>query len=495
MGLDALSDYSQDASMFKFGVQALKTFAGRLREPEWAEYCKTLASIHSLHGTQVYALIVDPLAHNGLNLENGETNGADGVTDASGLAGADVDALGGPNIVPLLKSINAGLDLPYEDPTDEVKDKVVFFFNNVSQQNLAAKFEQFREALKDEYHCWFADFLVNARAKNEPNNHPLYLEVLQLIGNKSLSNEILHETYLAIQNLFNAETTMHSPTDRKNLKNLAVWLGSMTLAQDKPVKRKNIAFLDLLIEGFQHEKLILVIPFVCHFLAQGKYSTVFKPPNPWVVEILAALSEFYHGVNITTNQKFDIEVLCDELGLDIKAIQPSKILIERPNDTIDHRHLLLADGIRTFDNLSLGGINGSVQNPKFEVEAMHLDLPDLEPLLKFPPASGSAANQARLRQVVVDAVTHAIFEIIGSVVERSVTIATIATSNLISKDFACEEDEDRLRHACHQMAKQLSSNLALVTCKDPLKQSMSNYIRKIQQVPSKRFRKVPFSCA
>lgn len=62
-------------------------------------------------------------------------------------------------------------------------------------------------------------------------------------------------------------------------------------------------------------------------------------------------------------------------------------------------------------------------------------------------------------------------------VERSVTIATIATNNLIHKDFAREENEDRIRKAAQQMVRQLSGSLALVTCKEPLRMSMNNYIR------------------
>ena len=79
---------------------------------------------------------------------------------------------------------------------------------------------------------------------------------------------------------------------------------------------------------------------------------------------------------------------------------------------------------------------------------------------------------------MVDAVTSAIHEIIGSVVERSVTIASRTTRDLIHKDFSCEQDEDKLRRAAHRQVRELARNLALVTAKDPLKTSMNNHIRK-----------------
>ena len=480
MVLDALSDYRSDATMFKFGLQALSVFADRLHELDWIDYCKSLVLIPGLQDTPSRATAVAALIQNGVQTDGNEPSAPDGLTNGTELRGDKYDEFDSGSMAHHFKCINAGPEPTYEQPDIETKDKVVFFFNNVSQQNLVNKFGQLRKALREDHHGWFANFLVNGRAKVEPNYQPLYLEMLQLLASKGLWNEVLRSTYFVIQKLMNSDSTMQSASERKNLKSLAVWLGSLTLAQDKPIKHKEISFLDLLLEGFQFEKLLLVIPFTCNVLMQGKNSTVFKPPNPWMVEILSALVEFYRNVNITTNQKFDIEVLFDELGIDINTVKPSKILMERPLEIDEQTNVMLADRMRTYDSVSLGVINGNIQNPKFEVDAMHFDLPDLERLLKFPPANGSAASQVRLRQVVTDAVTHAIYEIIGSVVERSVTIATIATSNLIHKDFACEEDEDRVRQAGQRMVRELASSLALVTSKDPLRTSMMNHIRRTQ---------------
>src|SRR5205814_4419828 len=63
------------------------------------------------------------------------------------------------------------------------------------------------------------------------------------------------------------------------------------------------------------------------------------------------------------------------------------------------------------------------------------------------------------------------------VVERSVTIASISTMQLVVKDFAMEPNEEKLRNAAHKMVQTLAGSLALVTCKEPLRMSMSNNIR------------------
>jgi CCR4-NOT transcription complex subunit 1 len=78
-------------------------------------------------------------------------------------------------------------------------------------------------------------------------------------------------------------------------------------------------------------------------------------------------------------------------------------------------------------------------------------------------------------------VDRAIREIIQPVVERSVTIACITSRELILKDFAMEPDENKMRKAAHYMVSNLAGSLALVTCKEPLRVSMSNHIRSLLQ--------------
>jgi CCR4-NOT transcription complex subunit 1 len=199
----------------------------------------------------------------------------------------------------------------------------------------------------------------------------------------------------------------------------------------------------------------------------------------------------YDLPELKINQKFAIEVLLRDLG------QPKNGKnIPRSNELKKRQQLyeeemsgaMMPDEIDGFNDIAIGSLNKGVQNPRFSPAAIAESLPDLESLLRFPPASGPPANQARLRQIVQNAVQRAIMEIIGPVVERSVTIATIATKDLIHKDYAQEEDEERVRDASQKMAKALSGSLALVTCKEPLRMSMTNYIRlAAQEAPDQTF--------
>ena len=91
---------------------------------------------------------------------------------------------------------------------------------------------------------------------------------------------ILSETLSNIKSLLNNEKTVTSSQERALLKNMGAWLGSVTLAKNKPILHKHIAFKQLLMEGFDSQRLIVVIPFVCKVLEQVNGSRVFRPPNP-----------------------------------------------------------------------------------------------------------------------------------------------------------------------------------------------------------------------
>ena len=93
------------------------------------------------------------------------------------------------------------------------------------------------------------------------------------------------------------------------------------------------------------------------------------------------------------------------------------------------------------------------------------------------PAMTLFSTNNALKRMVCAAIERAIREIIHPVVERSVTIASISTRELISKDFAMESDENKMRKAAHQMAQNLAGSLALVTCKEPLRISMVTHAR------------------
>lgn len=48
-----------------------------------------------------------------------------------------------------------------------------------------------------------------------------------------------------------------------------------------------------------------------------QYFQVFKPPNPWTMAIMNVLAELHQEPDLKLNLKFEIEVLCKNLNIDV----------------------------------------------------------------------------------------------------------------------------------------------------------------------------------
>lgn len=115
---------------------------------------------------------------------------------------------------------------------------------------------------------------------------------------------------------------------------------------------------------------------------------------------------------------------------------------------------------------------------RFSPTDMANSLPDISNRLYYPsiPNTNQVTTE-QINSIFLQAASHAIQEIIFPVVERSVTIAGISSSQLVTKDFGTEPDGDRYRSAAHSMVQALAGSLALVTCREPLRMSMANNVR------------------
>lgn len=469
MILEALREYGAEENMYKFGLQALMQLYGRF--PEWPGFCRQLMQVPSLQNTDTWRK-----AEAVVNEEDA-TRQQNGGHDS--LVNGNTSEPAEPQFAPFA-SINVDAPLSgvaFEDPTEDDQDKIQFALNNIDQSSLRSRFDTIRDSVERKHQQWFAVHLVQERAKMQPNLHQMYLDLLKLFEDNALWTEIQRATLVCVSQMLNSESTMHSSTERAHLKNLGGWLGMLTLARDKPIRHQNIAFKQLLIEAHDTKRLVVVIPFVCKVLDQGKTSTVFRPPNPWLMDIIHLLIELYHNADIKLNQKFEIEVLCKNLSLDHKSIEPSGEILNRV-PVEEAAQVPSADGLDAFENLSLNGIGqGVVSNllPQVAIPA----IPDLGSRLNIPPTNEMVVSNSRLRDIVHTAFNKALQDIIQPVVDRSVTIAAISTQQMIHKDFATEPDDSRVRNCAISMVKATAGSLALVTSKEPLRANFTNYMRQL----------------
>ncbi|KAI8988678.1 CCR4-Not complex component, Not1-domain-containing protein [Pilobolus umbonatus] len=491
--LDALGNVPGN-KMYNFGLQALAQFQSRL--PEWPQYCTHLLQVPSLQqaNPDLINLIkssiqIGRLQHQQQGLVPDMSNSVVAKSDENQLISSNIvfTAI----CIPDMLTVE---DITYEPPTEGVQDKILFIMNNVALNNLQSKSANLKDQLSPSAYQWFSNYLVVKRASIEPNYHDLYILLLKSVGNDLLYQHVLRETFVNIKILLNSENTVSSSTERTLLKNLGSWLGGMTLAQNKPIKQKYVSFKDLLLEGYDTNRLIVIIPFVCKVLEQGTKNTVFIPPNPWVMAILKLLVELYENADLKLNLKFEIEVLCKSLSIELNTIKPTTVLKNRPlknqvyvpsvsppitNSAPPEISPFAVNGVRSALNnlISPSTQENNGLSAADNAEDLSINIPNLAPYITFNPQIVLYSSQPNSKRWVLQAITQSIREIIGPVVERSVAIASVSTRELVAKDFAMESDENKMRKSAHLMAQSLAGSLAMVTCKDPLRASMMNHIR------------------
>ena len=480
MILEAVRDHHPDESMYKFGLQALMQLFGRFRE--WPGFCQQLLQIPGLQGTEAWKKAEEVVREH--EEEVARSRNGTGAMAHSGILSNDAkltngsldDGVASEQHPPPFVSVNVDpppLGIAYEDPSEEAQGKIQFVLNNLTDTTLQTMFRDIREMMESKHQQWFASHLVEERAKMQPNYHHVYLELVKQFEDRTLWAEVLRETYTSVARMLNSELTMQNSTERTHLKNLGGWLGLLTLARDKPIKHKNIAFKQLLIEAHDTKRLIVVIPFVCKVLTTGATSSVFTPPNPWLMDIIHLLIELYHNAGLKLNLKFEIEVLCKGLNLDHNTIEPSGEILNRvPVEEVGD--ILVPEALDNFESLSLNGMPGV--NTSLAAHPA-LAVPDLGPSLSVPQTE--VVSPAKLHEIVRQALTRALQDIIQPVVDRSVTIAAISTHQMVRKDFATEPDENRVRTAAINMVKSTAGSLALVTSKEPLRANFANYLRNL----------------
>lgn len=113
---------------------------------------------------------------------------------------------------------------------------------------------------------------------------------------------------------------------RKLLKSLGSWIGALTIGRNKPILIKYLDLKELLIQAYQHGKLLAIIPFTCRIMDSCNTSTVFATSNPWVTAILSLLVEIMDQPDLLMNLAIVIELTFKNLNLIVGDFPRSNLL-------------------------------------------------------------------------------------------------------------------------------------------------------------------------
>ncbi|KFK42579.1 hypothetical protein AALP_AA1G013800 [Arabis alpina] len=123
------------------------------------------------------------------------------------------------------------------------------------------------------------------------------------------------------------------------------------------------------------------------------------------------------------------------------------------------------------------GLFQSTPSPLFSISQLSAALPNIGNHVVINQKLSGFNGHFAFQRVVPLAMDRAIKEIVSGIVQRSVCIACQTTKELVLKDYAQEPDETRIYNAAHLMVASLAGSLAHVTCKEPLRTSISGHLR------------------
>lgn len=460
----------------------------------------------------VYRAVV--CVHNPISVISKVTNcAAGGIGSRPSIANAT-------NIDTLLTATDR--DEKINAPPEAIQDKTAFIFNNLSQLNLQTKCEELKEIITDEYHQWLSQYLVMKRASIELNFHALYSNFLDVLKIREINKMVTKETYRNIRVLLRSDKGIANFSDRSLLKNLGHWLGMLTLARNQPILYVDLDLKALLLEAYHkgQQELLYVVPFVAKVLESCAKSVVFRPPNPWTMALMNVLAELHQEPDLKLNLKFEIEVLCKNLSLDITDLKPS-LYLKDPEKLRTIEFQLSQPKPKEVTNVI--PVNQAVvqapqiqmmppQQPMIPVEDMTAAVPTPtsgmmpndpnmmgvlglpEPRFNYLDVNVSSTsafgqklcfnphiilfqNYPHLKQFVKPAIERSIQEWIHPVVDRSIKYALTTCEQIIRKDFAFDPDEVRMRTCAHHMMRNLTAGMAMITCREQIISTISTNLK------------------
>ncbi|CAM5092620.1 unnamed protein product [Natator depressus] len=383
------------------------------------------------------------------------------------------------------------------EPPENVQEKIAFIFNNLSQSNMTQKasVEELKETVKEEFMPWVSQYLVMKRVSIEPNFHSLYSNFLDTLKNPEFNKMVLNETYRNIKVLLTSDKAAANFSDRSLLKNLGHWLGMITLAKNKPILHTDLDVKSLLLEAYVkgQQELLYVVPFVAKVLESSVRSVVFRPPNPWTMAIMNVLAELHQEHDLKLNLKFEIEVLCKNLALDINELKPGNLLKDKDRlKNLDEQLSAPKKDVKQPEELppittttasttpaTNSTCTASVPpQPQYSYHDINVySLGGLAPHITLNPTIPLFQAHPQLKQCVRQAIERAVQELVHPVVDRSIKIAMTTCEQIVRKDFALDSEESRMRVAAHHMMRNLTAGMAMITCREPLMMSIATNLK------------------
>eukprot|EP00917_Polyrhabdina_sp_WS-2016_P023969 GHVP01051849.1.p1 GENE.GHVP01051849.1~~GHVP01051849.1.p1 ORF type:complete len:1688 (-),score=283.00 GHVP01051849.1:450-4892(-) len=207
-----------------------------------------------------------------------------------------------------------------------------------------------KDLIEEDDYDWFVKHVIERNVSID-SEKPKLVDLFYKIGRENLICKAIDMTYCLLQQFFIREID-----EKKKVRGLGDWIGLLTIERDIPIFENKLSLKRLLLEHHNIGQTAIIIPLSCHILAHANKGTVFTLNNPWIVVIIQILAEIYDTEGLKMNIKFDIEVLCQTLGLKLANVERSKFFEKQKAKTqkADLRgfitSLYFSDSLSEFDS-------------------------------------------------------------------------------------------------------------------------------------------------
>lgn len=324
------------------------------------------------------------------------------------------------------------------------KDQIIMWFNKLITP-VENSLPEFNQLVKTEtVEEWFATYLVYRKAIGDVTYHKMYNTFLSKANRKRLTHRIYMMTMEAVDQImrFGRYVDIQTSEDNQFLRNVAKWLGLMTICRNKPILKFKLDIRQRVLEAVKTPTVNSFVTILTILIAMGCESLLFKPHNPYMQSLLDLCRELNMIAPVTTASK-------NYILMAFKRVQMK--------DKDCHR----------FGFIDKHSDAMSLRVQKSNMLPMYIDI-DKSLLM---PIQDQQLND--IKKMVNKAIVNSVKTVTKPVLERSVKNAILTTRILCKKDLANEPDAKKFEKAAEAMVTNLAGNLALVTCKEPLRSQIT----------------------
>lgn len=386
----------------------------------------------------------------------------------------------------------------------EFAENLMTTLNMTGTDQIQRNAERFEIYIKDEYIQPMAHQIVVSRViESDEKRIDFYASFFHCMKNTKIIKTFITECIDAILKIIINES-IDSKSKGKgdsaklaspSVKNIATFLGYLTLVHNRPLLAEDIDLKQLFLEAHEKKCASIAILVVCKILRTGEKSKIFNPNNPWMRGMYSVLIEYFtyfiKSPDIDRNAEKEIQLVLKVRGQMSNPIEETFIFrdyVSKNQHNTELNYLLMK--IQTDPlivcpkSLEPIGESRSEEGQKVDLSLLMepsdssneqaYSIKTNETMKVFPNM-----NEEYLKALINSAVISAIREIREPVIRRVVPITLITTRVMVLKDFALDPDPEKLRKASVYTAKSLSGMLAQITCKEPLKQQLARMLKEI----------------